>query len=57
MKKIELNYADIELMQSILRNLDSDYVISDCMQKKIDALYIRLIGMKAQLEYLKAREV
>ena len=57
MKKIELTYADIELMQSILRNLDSDYVISDCMQKKIDALYMRLIGMRAQLEYLKARGV
>jgi hypothetical protein len=57
MKKIKLTYADIELMQSVLNNLKFDYVMSDNMQKKVEGLYIKLIVMRAQLEYLKAREV
>lgn len=57
MKKIKLTYADIELMQSVLNNLKFDYVMSDNMQKKVEGLYTKLIVMRAQLEYLKAREV
>ena len=52
MKKIELTYADIELLQFVLRNLNSDYFINESMQRKINALSMRLVGMRAQLEYL-----
>lgn len=53
MEKIELTYAEIETLQFILSNLDSDYYMSESMQKKIDTLYMKLIGMRAQLENQK----
>lgn len=56
MKKVELTYAEIETLQYILKNLSSDYYISESMQKKIDTLYMKLIGMRAQLEKQKERE-
>jgi hypothetical protein len=56
MKKVELTYAEIETLQFILKSLGSDYYMSESMQKKIDTLYMKLIGMRAQLEYPRKRE-
>lgn len=59
MKKLELSYEEIEFMQFILTKLDvPDYfeVISESMQIKIDALKLKLIGIRSQLEYLKVRK-
>ena len=56
MKKTELTYEEIERLQFILKNLDSDYYMSESMQKKIDTLYMKLISMRAQLEYPRKRE-
>lgn len=56
MKKVELTYAEIETLQFILKGLGSDYYMSESMQKKIDTLYMKLISMRAQLEYPRKRE-
>ena len=56
MKKVELTYAEIETLQFILKDLGSDYYMSESMQKKIDTLYMKLISMRAQLEYPRKRE-
>lgn len=56
MKKVELTYEEIETLQFILKNLGSDYYMSESMQKKIDTLYMKLISMRAQLEYPRKRE-
>lgn len=56
MKKVELTYAEIETLQFILKDLGSDYHMSESMQKKIDTLYMKLISMRAQLEYPRKRE-
>lgn len=56
MKKVELTYAEIETLQFILKSLGSDYYMSESMQKKIDTLYMKLISMRAQLEYPRKRE-
>ena len=57
MKKIELTYEEIELMQFILSKLDAEeWWINESMYDKIDALHLKLTAMRAQSEYLKARE-
>lgn len=56
MKKAELTYEEIETLQFILRNLGSDYYMSESMEKKVDTLCMKLIAMIAQLEYLKMKE-
>ena len=56
MKKTELTYEEIETLQFVLKNLGSDYYMSESMQKKIDTLYMKLISMRAQLEYPRKRE-
>jgi hypothetical protein len=57
MKKINLTYEEIELMQFILNKLDvEEWWISESMYEKIDALKLKLIAMRAQSEYLKVRE-
>ena len=57
MKKIELTYEEIELMQFILNNVDTaGWYISESMYEKIDALKLKLIAIRAQSEYLKVRE-
>jgi len=56
MKKVELTYEEIETLQFVLKNLGSDYYMSESMQKKIDTLYMKLISMRAQLEYPRKRE-
>ena len=54
MKKVTLTYEEIELMQYILRM--EEWFINENMSKKIDALNLKLIAMRAQAEYLKVRE-
>jgi len=57
MKKVELTYEEIELLQFLLGTLDlAEYYIGEEMQERIDALQLKLIAMRAQLEYLKVRE-
>jgi len=56
MNKVELTYEEIETLQFVLKNLGSDYYMSESMQKKIDTLYMKLISMRAQLEYPRKRE-
>lgn len=57
MKKVELTYAEIETLQFIiLKNLNSDCYITVSMQDRLDALYMKLISMKAQLEYPRKKE-
>jgi hypothetical protein len=54
MKKIELTYEEIELLQFLLNKVDApEWFINESMYKKIDALKLKLIGMRAQLEYLR----
>jgi hypothetical protein len=49
MKKIELTYEEIELMQFILNNVDTaGWYISESMYEKIDALKLKLIAIRAQ---------
>lgn len=57
MKKIELTYEEIELMQFILNKVDlAEWWISESMYEKIEALKLKLIAMRAQMEYFKQRE-
>jgi len=58
MKKIELTYEEIELMQFLLNKVDAEeWWISESMYEKIDALKLKLIAMRSQSEYLKARDI
>jgi hypothetical protein len=51
MIKLELTYAEIELLQFLLGKIDMvDYFINEEMEEKINALKLKLIAMKAQLE-------
>jgi hypothetical protein len=56
MKKINLTYEEIELLQFLVKIVDQPYFINEEMYEKIDALQLKLIAMRAQLEYLKVRE-
>lgn len=57
MKKIELTYEEVELLQFLLSKFGlEEWWISESMWEKIDALKLKLIGMRAQLEYVKQRE-
>ena len=55
MKKVTLTYEEIELLQYILR-MEEEWFINEVMQEKIDRLKLKLTAMRAQSEYLKARE-
>jgi len=56
MKKIELTYEEIELLQFLLGLLDlAEYYIDENLQEKIDALQLKLIAMRAQLEYPRVK--
>ena len=58
MIQIELTYEEIELLQFLLGLLDKPYYfINESLQEKIDALQLKLIAMRAQLEYKKQREM
>jgi len=55
MKKVKLTYAEIEILQCILKNLSSAYYMNEYMEMKIETLYMKLIVMRAQLEKQKER--
>lgn len=50
MKKIQLSYADIELLQFILKNFR---VEAPSMTDVVEPLQLKLITMIAQMEYEK----
>lgn len=58
MKKIQLSYADVEKLQHILKDYMTNY--NEHMSKQyydeLEALALKLIGMRAQMEYFKQRE-
>jgi hypothetical protein len=56
MKKVELTYEEIETLLFILKNLDSDYHVGESMLERVFVLNIKLIAMRAQLEYPRKRE-
>lgn len=56
MKKKELTYQEIELLLFTLKEQMGDLYMSESMEKKINELYMKLIGMRAQMEYFKLRE-
>lgn len=57
MKKIELTYEEVELLQFLLSKFGlEEWWINESMWEKIDALKLKLIGMRAQMEYFKQRE-
>lgn len=63
MKKIELTYKEIELLQFIVKNFITissikfygvpDNSVSTAALNRIDALRVKLIKMRAQMEYEK----
>lgn len=58
MKKKELNYQEIELLLFILSEPSILVSLGDSQsaQKKTNELYMKLISMRAQMEYFKLRE-
>ncbi len=50
MKKTALTYADIEKLQYILRNYSENTFQHD---PELELLKLKLIGMRAEMEYLK----
>ena len=59
MKKIELTYTEIEQLQFILKTYARAGIvgiINDSMLSDIKNIQLKLITMRAQLEYLKMRE-
>lgn len=57
MKKIQLTYEEVELLQFLLNKFGlEEWWINESMWEKIDALKLKLIAMRAQMEYVKQRE-
>lgn len=57
MIKIQLTYEEVELLQFLLNKFGlEEWYVSESMQEKIDALKLKLIAMRAQMEYVKQRE-
>lgn len=57
MIKIQLTYEEVELLQFLLSKFGlEEWYVSESMQEKIDALKLKLIAMRAQMEYFKQRE-
>lgn len=58
MIEIKLTYEDVERLQHILRDYMTNY--NEHMSRQyydvIEALALKLIAMRAQMEYLKKRE-
>ena len=58
MEKIQLTYEDVERLQHILRDYMTNY--NEHMSKQyydvLEALALKLIAMRAQMEYVKQRE-
>ena len=57
MKKIELSYAEIEQLQHILNVYMQTFKehMGDKHYESLDSLKLKLIAMRAQLEYLRTR--
>lgn len=57
MKEIKLNYADVERLQHILRDYMTNYNehMSQQYYDVLEALSLKLIAMRAQMEYVKQR--
>lgn len=56
MKKTQLTYEEVELLQFISKNFVDglpDTLITEALVKKIEALQLKLIMMRAQMEYEK----
>ena len=56
MKKTQLTYEEIELLQFISKNFVDglpDMLITEALVKKIEALQLTLIMMRAEMEYAK----
>jgi hypothetical protein len=52
MKKTALTYAEIEKLQYILRNYSNNTTQHD---QELESLLLKLISMRAQIEYLKTQ--
>ena len=56
MKKTQLTYEEIELLQFLSRNVIDGLpgaVITDALQRKLNMLQLKLITMLAELDYEK----
>jgi len=56
MKKTKLTYADIEMLQFALAAFQDTFWKSRVQTIRYEALRIKLIVMRAEIEYLKNRE-
>ncbi len=56
MKKTQLTYADIEMLEFVLRMFIQDYKMTKLHASQFEALRIKLIVMRAEIEYSKKRE-
>lgn len=56
MKKTQLTYADIERLEFVLRMFIQDYKMTKLQASQFEALRIKLIVMRAEIEYSKKRE-
>jgi hypothetical protein len=56
MKKTKLTYADIEALEFIVRMFQKDCTLTQKDSMRFEALRIKLIVMRAEIEYLKNRE-
>ena len=56
MKKTKLTYADIEMLQFALAAFQDTFWMSKAQSIQYEALRIKLIVMRAEIEYLKNRE-
>ena len=56
MKKTTLTYAEIEALEFLVRMFQKDYKLAQRDRMQFEALRIKLIVMRAEIEYLKDRE-
>ena len=56
MKKTKLTYADIEMLEFVLRIFMQDHKMTKLHALQFEALRIKLIIMRAEIEYSKKRE-
>jgi hypothetical protein len=56
MKKAKLTYAEIEALEFLVRMFQKDYKLAQRDSMQFEALRIKLIVMRAEMEYSKNRE-
>lgn len=56
MKKTKLTYADIEALEFAIRMFQQSWTLSQKTSIQFEALRIKLIVMRAEMEYSKKRE-